>query len=219
MLEEVIKSRRSISKFKSDVIDNEVLDEIISLSVYAPSSCNTQPWHFLIFSSDESKEKLNKHIALGYERIKVDLNEKKIFGKVYESLLAFFAQYGKFDDAPVYVLVFAKKYDAPIFSQAIQFSKNVKIEKIAQESVQTSVAMAMQNFLLIAHEKGLGARVKDGIKFLLEFEDLKKAFYADFGISQDWKLISGIQIGYPLDSEKKQKPKTRRPLNEIRKII
>ena len=81
------------------------------------------------------------------------------------------------------------------------------------------MAMAMQNFLLVAHEKGLGARVKDGIKFLLEFEDLKKAFYEDFGIEQEWKLISGIQIGYPLDSEKNQKPKTRRPLNEIRNFV
>ena len=219
MLEETIKSRRSISKFKGDPVDGKLLDEIISLSAYAPSSCNTQPWRFLIFSSDESKEKLNKHIALGYERIKVDLNEKKIFGKVYESLLAFFAQYGKFDEVPVYVLVFAKKYDAPFFSQAINFSKNVKIEKIAHESVQTSVAMAMQNFLLVAHEKGLGARVKDGIKFLMEFEDLKKTFYADFGVEQDWKLISGIQIGHPLDSEKNKKLKTRRSLNEIRKFV
>lgn len=68
-------------------------------------------------------------------------------------LLDFFSQYGEFNEAPILILLFAKPYNTLLFSQVIKFTKNEQIERIADDSVKTSCAMAMQNLLLAAHEK------------------------------------------------------------------
>ena len=62
--------------------------------------------------------------------------------------------------------------------------------EIAEESVKTSVAMAMQNFLLAAHAKKLGMRVKDGIKFFVNHKDLKDKFYQEFSIPKEYRLTN-----------------------------
>jgi nitroreductase len=206
--------------FTDKKVPLDLIDELISVSSYAPSSCNTQPWFFLIFHTDKSKEKLNLYVQKGYEYANQSLKQKhKILGNAYVKLLNFFSNYGKFDKAPVYVLLFARPYDTPLFSQAIKFAKNKQIEKIADDSVKTSSAMAMQNFLLVAHEKGLGTRVKDGIKFLMGFNKLKNEFHKEFQIPSTYQLISGIQLGYPTEEALKRNASKRLPLNKIREYV
>ena len=102
----------------------------------------------------------------------------------------------------MYVLVFSRPYDKAGLAQAIKISKNERISEIAEESVKTSVAMVMQNFLLAAHAKKLGTRVKDGIKFFVNHKDLKDKFYQEFSIPKEYKLLSGIQLGYIVDKSK-----------------
>lgn len=46
LLDQAITERRSIRGFKPDPIPRSVLEEIIALANRAPSSMNTQPWHF-----------------------------------------------------------------------------------------------------------------------------------------------------------------------------
>ena len=220
MLSGSIKGRRSISSFTSEKVDLDIIDELISVSGYAPSSCDTQPWFFLVFHSGESKEKLNAYIRRGYECMNQDLKGKhKVLGSVYKKLLNFFSVYGKFDDAPVLILLFAKPYDTVLFSQAIKFAQNEKIQNIADGSVKTSAALAMQNFLLLAHEKGLGTRVKDGMKFLVSFETLKSEFYNEFQIPKEYQLLSGIQLGYPTKEALLRTAPKRLSLDQVRRII
>ncbi|UYV36003.1 nitroreductase [Rhodobacteraceae bacterium D3-12] len=45
-LDQAIEERRSIRGFKPDPIPRATLEEIIALANRAPSSMNTQPWHF-----------------------------------------------------------------------------------------------------------------------------------------------------------------------------
>jgi nitroreductase len=77
-LEKIIKGRRSISEFSDREISNEIIDELIDLASFAPSSTNTQPWFFLIFKSEENKKRLNDFIALGYEKLKTQLKDNNI---------------------------------------------------------------------------------------------------------------------------------------------
>jgi len=220
MISNIIKNRRSISSFTNKKVPLDLIDELISVSSYAPSSCNTQPWFFLVFHTTKSKEKLNLYIQKGYEYTIKSLKQKhKLTGSIYARLLNFFYNYGQFDKAPVYMLLFARPYDAPLFSQAVKLAKNKQIEKIADDSVKTSSAMAMQNFLLIAHEKGLGTRVKDGIKFLINFKKLKNELYNEFQIPPAYQLLSGIQLGYPTKKALERKAPKRLPIKKIRRFI
>ena len=220
MLENIIKSRRSISQFKNKKVSRKVIDELIEIASYAPSSCNTQPWFFLVFDDQKSKQQLNNFISKGYDLTKKDIMSKyKILGKIYIRILTFFENYGTFDEAPVYILLFAREYDTPLFSQALKVSKYTPIQKVADNSVITSTAMAMQNFTLIAHKRGLGTRVKDGIKFLQNFKKLEQGLYKEFKIPKKYTLISGIQLGYPTSKALERKVPKKLPLNKIRRYM
>ena len=49
-LDQAISERRSIRGFKPDPVPRELLEETIALANRAPSSMNTQPWHFHVLT-------------------------------------------------------------------------------------------------------------------------------------------------------------------------
>lgn len=54
-----IKSRRSVRKYTSKQVSDELIEQIIQAGTYAPSAHNQQPWHFTIV---QNKELIN-HIS------------------------------------------------------------------------------------------------------------------------------------------------------------
>ena len=50
--EEVINDRRSARGFLDKPVSKEVLEEVIALATRAPSSMNTQPWHFHVVTGE-----------------------------------------------------------------------------------------------------------------------------------------------------------------------
>ena len=55
---EAIFNRRSIRRYTKNKIDDNTLTEIVRAGMYAPSAVNKQPWHFIIFRSQEVIHKL-----------------------------------------------------------------------------------------------------------------------------------------------------------------
>jgi nitroreductase len=55
---EAIERRRSIRKFKADIVPDEMINELIDAARLAPSGCNAQPWRFKIVRDQETKTKL-----------------------------------------------------------------------------------------------------------------------------------------------------------------
>ena len=49
---ELIKARKSIRGYKSDPVPKEVIEEIIEVAKWAPSSMNTQPWRVYVVSGE-----------------------------------------------------------------------------------------------------------------------------------------------------------------------
>ncbi len=52
-LKDVILDRRSIRKYKSDIVREDILLEGIKMGVKAPSAHNRQPWKFKLLSKEE----------------------------------------------------------------------------------------------------------------------------------------------------------------------
>lgn len=57
-LKDSIEQRRAARAFKSDLIPEVILEEILRLGVRSPSGYNLQPWRFIVVRSQENKEKL-----------------------------------------------------------------------------------------------------------------------------------------------------------------
>jgi nitroreductase len=50
--DDVIMGRRSIRGYKPDPVPRELIEEIITLAMRAPSSMNTQPWNFYVIAGE-----------------------------------------------------------------------------------------------------------------------------------------------------------------------
>lgn len=58
---EFLKSRRSVREFdQSRTIPEDIIQRILEAGVIAPSAKNSQPWHFYILVSEESRENIRK---------------------------------------------------------------------------------------------------------------------------------------------------------------
>lgn len=49
---EVVHGRRSIRGYKPDAVPREVIQEVVEMAMRAPSSLNTQPWHFYVVTGE-----------------------------------------------------------------------------------------------------------------------------------------------------------------------
>lgn len=57
-IEEVIKNRRSVRRFKPDPVPGELLKKVLEAARWAPSAGNVQPWKFFVVTSPAKKEAL-----------------------------------------------------------------------------------------------------------------------------------------------------------------
>ena len=55
---ELLKTRRSIRKYKSTPVETEKLEKCLEAARWAPSASNKQPWEFLIVTDAEKRKKL-----------------------------------------------------------------------------------------------------------------------------------------------------------------
>lgn len=60
---EIIKSRRSIRKFKPDAVPQELVDQVIEAGTYAASGKGLQPWIVVDVRSKEIRERLRRENA------------------------------------------------------------------------------------------------------------------------------------------------------------
>ncbi len=60
---ELVKTRRSIRKFKPDPISDEYVEKIIDVARWAPSGANSQPWEFIIVKKQEHRDKITELIS------------------------------------------------------------------------------------------------------------------------------------------------------------
>jgi nitroreductase len=59
---ELVKSRRTIRKFKSDPIPDTDVDKVIEAARWAPSGFNSQPWEFAVVNDPATRKTVLKHL-------------------------------------------------------------------------------------------------------------------------------------------------------------
>jgi len=62
----LIKSRRSIRKYKEKIPSDKEIKKILEAGRWAPSGLNNQPWRFLVIKEKEIKEKIAGFSKYGY---------------------------------------------------------------------------------------------------------------------------------------------------------
>lgn len=125
-IQNIIKERRSISKFKDTPVPNELILELLNVAIWAPNHKLTEPWRFILVQG-EGKKRLANAVLDSF----TPENKEKIGEKTYNSLV---------HNAPVHLVVVVKEDENPV----------------RREEDYAAAASLIQNFQLAAWEQGLG---------------------------------------------------------------
>lgn len=181
---DAITARRSVRRYQETPVPRELLEELLTAACWAPSADNAQPWYFVVLTGLEDIRRMQQTMENVSEEIRPHLEE--LFPRhprVVNETAAFLRRLG---GAPVYVLVFLQKDYGRI-----------------RDSMLESTAAAIQNLLLAAHEKGLGACWVNAATGLGYGPALKKLFAPDKG-----EFVSLVALGWP---DQAPKPPRRKP--------
>ena len=171
---EAILTRRSIRRYRSEPLSDDVLTRILEAGLFAPSAVNLQPWYLVVVRSREQMKRLLQGMEQTAAGVEFSLRERfRRAPQVAEEALGFIRCLG---GAPVCVLAFQHKPEYPK----------------QETSIVQSVAAAIENMLLAAWSLGVGscwltAPLEAGVS-----EQLCQVFAPGHG-----KLVAMVTLGNP----------------------
>ena len=173
---EAIKARRSIRRFKPDPVRREVVEQLLELTVQAPSAKNDQPWRFVV-TTGQGKNRLVETLRMAMEEAEAGGIST---GSMRGSLQVM-------SEAPAVILVFNRISRQDIPEPGDYFKLLVDAQ---------SIGGAIQTFLLAAQAMGLGTLwICDVLYGTCQIREI--ASCAD-------ELVAAIALGIPAESPEKR---------------
>lgn len=185
MFQDIILGRRSIRRYTTQAVAPAIIEQVLTAATWAPSAHNRQPWRFAVITSVDGKERLAR--AMG-ARLYIDLTADNAPQDVIEKDMV--RSYERMTNAPVLIIACLSMVDMDRYPD----QKRADAETIM--AVQ-SVAMAVQNLLLAAHELGLGACWMCAPLFC---PDIPRT---ELDLPPDWQPQALITMGYPAETKSK----------------
>ena len=210
-LEKLIKSRRSIRKWKKDEVSDALLKKAIELATWAPNGGNYQGWYFVVVKNKEVIRKMADTVQSAADRI-ASWPEARSWEedvKRYQKNASFYR------DAPACIGVFISEYRSVMDKVLLvreaadpMASRIMRFRRTAPTAIQSASA-ATATMLLAFHQMGLGAiwlasplMAKEEIESILE-------------VPKEMSLVCLVAVGYPDESPLKE----RRPIDEVIKFV
>lgn len=185
---EAIRQRRSHRAFDARAVESEKIDLIIEAACWAPSPANSQPWEFVVISSQASREKLYELSEIARENGTVEIH-----GYTYVRPLPFqsvveeeAARKESFRD---YSFMFLKKVPVIVAVVGLPQTKVRTAVGRVPDGYKYACAAAIQNMLLTAQAQGLGS-----LWFTFFDQNLVRQF---LNVEPSKHLIALVCIGYP----------------------
>jgi nitroreductase len=216
-ISEFLASRRSTRDFLSTPVPDEILDQILTDSLTAPSWSNTRPfkvaiatgevrdrisgeflsrWHVL---SQIMRKGIRNKLRLIYSRYGLPTSNRSIVKPYVAELRPRAQRVGK----ELYELFGVKRGDRT--ARDAQWGKNysffgapvelfIYIHKSLHIYAASDAGLMMQNLMLSAHAHGLGTCAQGAVNI---WDDVIRK---EFDISKDYRLLCGLAIGYPSEA-------------------
>ncbi len=201
-----IYNRKSIRKFKDEVVPKADILTLLDAATHAPSPKHQQNWHFVVLQNKELINQMADIVTARHEELgKLAKTEKD--QKIHMSVINY---YTAFRHAPVVVVVYASPYKM-IEHKILQDNdapQEILDVLVSPQSGAQGIGAAVENFLLAATAMGYGTCYMTGpthskteIENLIGFE--KPGF----------ELMAMIALGVAEDETPPQ-PK-RKPLEDV----
>ncbi len=188
---DVIKSRRSIRKFKPETVPDQMISEILEAARIAPSGSNLQPTRFIVVKSAEGRQKIKECTPLPFVHNApvtiICLADTGAFSG-RDVRMSELREAGAFIDTPL---------DGAGFAEAMK-SRVVMSDADAAAYLKFNAAIAIDHLTLRATDLGLGS-------CWIGMFDHKKVREA-FDIDSRYLVAALIPIGFP-DQNPDQRPR------------
>lgn len=216
-ISEFLASRRSTRDFLPTPVPNEILDQILTDALTAPSWSNTRPFKVAI-ATDEVRDRISNEflsrwsvlsqimrkglknkLRLIYSRYGLPTSNRSIVRPYVAELRPRAQRVGK----ELYELFGVKRGDRT--ARDAQWGKNysffgapvelfIYIHKSLHIYAASDAGLMMENLMLSAHAHGLGTCAQGAVNI---WDDVIRR---EFDISKDYRLLCGLAIGYPSNS-------------------
>jgi F420 biosynthesis protein FbiB-like protein len=140
---DAIRQRRSIRKYSARPVPQEDIAEILVAAGWAPSAHNAQPWRFIVLADPQVKRKLAEAMAESWSK---DMSKDGLTIEMEKFKL----RVERFATAPALILACLS------MEGMAKFSVEGK-QGCERDLAMQSLGAAIENMLLVAHAKGLGA--------------------------------------------------------------
>jgi len=193
-----LRTRRSVRRFKADLIPDSVIERILMTATYAPSAHHRQPWKFAVITNLSTKEKLADAMAIEFKR---DLQTDNLSPDIIEKKAA--SSRNRITSAPVVIILSTDMTDMDVYPD----EKRNKAEYIMATQ---SVANAGMQLLLAAHAEGLGSVWVCSPLFVQE------TVQTVLKLPKSWEPQAMYFLGYPIEIPDARE---RKPLKEVVQVF
>jgi len=209
-----VHERRSIRGYQQKPVPRELIEEIIDLAKRAPSSMNTQPWHFHVITGEPLERIRKGNTEKMMSGSAVDREIKMNHGyegphreRQIEIAVQLFEAMGiARDDKPKrldWVMRGFRQFDAPV-SIVITVDKALADDTIAH----FDCGAATYGLVLAAWSKGLGSVING--QGIMQSSVVRE----NANIPEDEVIMTCVAMGYPSDEFVANEVKSRRVANE-----
>jgi nitroreductase len=211
---DIVHERRSIRGYQQKPVPRELIEEIIDLAKRAPSSMNTQPWHFHVITGEPLERIRKGNTEKMMSGSAVDREIKMNHGyegphreRQIEIAVQLFEAMGiARDDKPKrldWVMRGFRQFDAPV-SIVITVDKALADDTIAH----FDCGAATYGLVLAAWSKGLGSVING--QGIMQSSVVRE----NANIPEDEVIMTCVAMGYPSDEFVANDVKSRRVANE-----
>lgn len=189
----VAATASAVRRYRSDPVDDAVLEKCLQAATWAPSGANQQPWRFVVLRSAETRDVISQGArrtwAAMTEFYRLDMPPADTDDPKSRVLRAMWEHTHVGGNAPACVLFC------------------VKPQPGAGELQQGgSIFPAVQNFLLAARAQGLGAAIT------LWHDSCEEELRSVVGVPDDWRIAALLTAGWP---EGRHHPVRRKPVTDV----
>jgi len=192
---ELIKAmneRKSIRAFKPDPIPKEKLEEMLRLSIHAPSAINLQPWEFIVVTGEE-KERLSRRLIKAYHEKQIACSPgnvkplPKTYGKRGAKTLALMKPF--FEEMRVDPDQYINEGSCNFYGAPVAIL--LCLDDSFPSAQMADIGIALGYLVLTAHEFGFGTCP---IGLITAYEDEIKDL---LNIPENKNVVIGVALGYP----------------------
>jgi nitroreductase len=189
---QAIRERKSVRAFKPDPIPRETIEEILRLTIRAPSAVNIQPWEFFVVI-DEEKDRLSRKLIKAYEERQVTCSPGavKSLPQTYSQRGLAISEYMKpyLEQIGVSFEQFIGEGSCRFYGAPVAII--ICLDDSFSKTRMVDIGIALGYLMLSAHSFGLATCP---IGLIAAYEDEIKDL---LNIPENKNVIIGVALGYP----------------------